>query len=196
VGELAEKFARAKSVFLADFTGLNVEEVTELRRRLRESQVEFRVVKNTLARRALREAHAEALEPHLEGPTAVAFGYEDPVLPIKLLLDFARGKDKPKMKAALFEGSLVAGGDVARVAALPPRDVLLGQVCAGLLAPLTQFMGVLQGLLQSFVATVDAIGEKKKESGGGSVDVHTAENAGGPPAEPGKPVSEGPGPAQ
>lgn len=162
VSELVEKFGRAKSIFLADFTGLNVEEVTELRRKLRESKVEFRVIKNTLARRALQEAGVQGFESQFTGPTALALGYDDPTLPIKVLLEFARGKDKPKMKGALFEGSIVGAGEVSQLAILPSREVLLAQVCAGFLAPLSRFVGVLQGLLQTFVATLDAVGEQKK----------------------------------
>ena len=163
--QLEGAFKGTETAIVLDYRGLNVPQVTELRRQVRAVRGKYRVVKNTLARRALQEAGVQGFESQFTGPTALALGYDDPTLPIKVLLEFARGKDKPKMKGALFEGSVVGAREVSQLAILPSRGVLLAQVCAGFLAPLSQFVGVLQGLLQTFVATLDAVGEQKKTRG-------------------------------
>lgn len=162
VKEVADKFAKASSVLFADFTGLKVEEMNELRSAFRKASVEYRVVKNTLARLALKEAGYEHLCDYLTGPTSFAFGGEDPVAPAKIITDFAKKIDKPKIKACLFEGKLLEPSQVDQIAKLPSREILLSRVAAGVNGPLVSFVWVLQSLLQNLVLVLDAIKREKE----------------------------------
>jgi len=160
--EAAEK---ASSIVLADFTGLNVEEVTELRSKLREQDVDYRVIKNTLAHISLEKLGYTELLEFLQGPTAFAFGYDDPSAPVKVILDFSKKLDKPKIKAVWFEGHLIPGSDAERLTRLPSRKELYAQFVGGLNAPISNFVYVLNGLLQKFVGTLGAIQRKREEEG-------------------------------
>ncbi len=158
--EAAEK---ASSIVLADFTGLNVEQITELRRKLRERSVEYRVIKNTLAHISFEKLGYHELTKYLKGPTVVAFGYDDPGEPVRIILDFSKKIDKPKIKAILFEGQLVPGEEAEKITQLPSRKQLYAMFVGGLNAPIVNFAGVLNGLLRKFVGTIDAIQKKKEE---------------------------------
>ncbi|HHM23502.1 MAG TPA: 50S ribosomal protein L10 [Bacteroidetes bacterium] len=158
--EAAEK---ASSIVLTDFTGLNVEQITELRAKLREQAIDYRVIKNTLAQISLEKVGHKELIDYLKGPTAFAFGYDDPGAPVRIILDFSKKIDKPKIKAVLFEGQLIPGDDAERLTSLPTRKELYAQFVGGLNAPIANFVYVLNGLLQKLVGTLDAIQRKKEE---------------------------------
>lgn len=163
VAELRERLSRARGLVLTEFRGLTVEEQTRLRRELRRVGVEFRVVKNTLTRIAARDAGVEAIEPFLVGPTAIAFGYDDPVVAVKELVRAARElRDNLSIKAAVVEGQVVAGDRVQAIADLPSRQELLGRVVGAAAAPLTGFAGALAGLLRRFAYAVDALRRKRE----------------------------------
>src|SRR5512143_4111938 len=121
VDELHHKLESAKGFYLTDFTGLTVKKVTELRSRLRKAGVEYVVVKNTLAERALEGLHVpDSVAQHFKGPTAVAIGVDDAVTPAKVLVDFAKENDnKPSMKAAVVENKAYTAEQVERLAKLP-----------------------------------------------------------------------------
>lgn len=140
---LREKFRQAKAVVLADYRGLSVERMSALRGRLREAQVEFRVVKNTLARRAAREAGLDGLEAYFEGPTAVALAHGDPVAPPKLLSEFGKEWESLRMKAGLLEGRLLGVEELQAVATLPGLDALRGKLIGLLQAPASRMVSVL-----------------------------------------------------
>lgn len=161
VASLEERIARSKSIYLADFQGMNVEQATKMRRKLREANVEYIVAKNTLAKRALRARGVEGLDPFLEGPTGFAFG-EDEVAAAKVLAEIAKEFEKPSMKAAWVSGHLYDAEGIKTLALLPPREVLLGQVIGALRSPLQGFAGVLSGSLRQMVGVIDAIGKKKQ----------------------------------
>jgi large subunit ribosomal protein L10 len=163
VDEIAEKIERTQSLFLTDFTGLDVEAINELRRLLRENAVEYRVVKNTLARLAAEKAGREDLKPYLVGPTAMAFGFEDPVLPAKLLSSFAQKTGKPTVKAILFEEQLYGQEVMDRLKSLPSREELLSKMVGGLKTPISQVTMVLGGLLRNFLGILEAISRLKGE---------------------------------
>jgi large subunit ribosomal protein L10 len=167
VDEIAEKMERTQSLFLTDFTGLDVEAINELRRLLRENDVEYRVVKNTLARLAADKAGREDLKPYLIGPTAMAFGYQDPLLPARLIGQFAQKTGKPAVKVILFEGQILEKEALDRLKNLPSRDQLLAQLLGGLNAPVTGLVMVIKGLLREVVGLVDAIAKAKEEKGEG-----------------------------
>lgn len=165
VKEVAQSLTDAKSVFLADFTGLNVEEVNALRRSFKKSAVEYRVVKNTLARRSVKSAGCEELLEYLEGPTAMAFGMEDPVAPAKVIKEFSRTSDKVKIKACLFEGVLIGRDRVSSIADLPTKEELLGQLVGVLNAPIANLASSLNGVMSKLVFALDAVRQNKEEQG-------------------------------
>jgi large subunit ribosomal protein L10 len=174
VTALATKLQRAPTVYVTDFTGLNVARITDLRRRLRAAGVEYLVVKNTLALRALGDAKVGGgggdgggLEAHLSGPTALVLGGADPVGAAKVLTDFAREFEKPAIKVGLVEGKVVTAEQVKRLAALPPKTELLAQLGGALQAPLAGFAYALNGLLMNMVGALEAL-KVKRSSGADS----------------------------
>jgi large subunit ribosomal protein L10 len=163
VNELHDKFARAVSAVLADFRGLSVQEITTLRQQLREASLEVAVVKNTLARLAIQETSFEKLSPYLKGPTSITFSYRDPVAPAKVLSAYVKRQPKLAVRAGLFEGEIIHGEKIAEIADLPPRDVLLAQAFAAMQGPVAGLVWTLQGLLSTFIGTLQAIHDKKVE---------------------------------
>jgi len=161
VTELHEKFARAVSAVLADFRGLTVQELTDLRQQLREASLELAVVKNTLARLAVQETPFERLSPYLKGPTSITFSYRDMVAPAKVLSAFVKKQPKLAVRAGLFEGEIVPAEKIVEIADLPPRDVMLSQALATMQGPLAGLVGTLQGVLSTFIGTLQAIHDKK-----------------------------------
>ena len=165
VASITKKFNSAKSIFLTDYSGLTVEAMTELRRNLRKSKVEYLVVKNTLARISARQAGCEAIVPHLDGPTAVALGMDDPTAPAKIIADFVKAdREKPKIKAALFEGKLFEGASAIELARLPSREELLARLLRAFNSPMTGMAQVLSGILRNFVYVLNAVAEKRKDA--------------------------------
>ena len=161
VKALAELVGQSKSIYLADFQGMSVDLVSKMRRRLRDAKVEFRVAKNTLTKRALREHGVESLDAYLEGPTGIAFG-TDEVAGAKVLAEFAKEFEKPAIKAAYVAGHVYGPDGIKTLAQLPPREVLLGQFIGGLRSPMQGVVGVLAGSIRQFVGVVDAIAKKKQ----------------------------------
>ncbi len=160
VEEIRKDITGRTSIILADFTGIDVKEMTDLRRSLRDSETSFRVVKNTLLRRAAVETSLEGLAAGLEGPTALVMS-DDVVPGAKALVDFAKKSQKPQIKAALIEGSIIEPDEVKRIASLPPRPVLLGQLVGGLSSPISMMMNVMQGVVVQFLLTLNAVKEAK-----------------------------------
>ncbi|EAX47690.1 ribosomal protein L10 [Thermosinus carboxydivorans Nor1] len=165
VAELKEKLANTKGAVITNYRGLTVAQDTKLRRKLREAGVEYRVVKNTLTRIAAKEVGLEGLEPYLEGPTAIAMSYNDPVAPAKVISDFIKENKLQVMeiKAGLVEGKVIDVDGVKALANLPPREVLIAQVLAGMQAPIAGLVNVLQGTIRNFVYVLEAV-RKQKES--------------------------------
>lgn len=158
---LRDKFNESKVVILADYLGMNVGSMNELRKKMRESGSKFKVVKNTLTKRVVRELNLDGLEKYLEGPTALATNSNDPVAPAKVLKDFAKQYKELKVKAGVLEGKVVDVSAIQALADLPPREVLLAQVVGGMQAPLAGFAGTLQGVLRKFVYALEAVRQKK-----------------------------------
>jgi large subunit ribosomal protein L10 len=167
VTALAAKLKRSPTVYVTDFTGLNVARITDLRRRLRAAGVEYVVVKNTLALRALSEAQVTGLDAHLAGPTALVLAGVDPVAAAKVLADFAREHEKPAIKIGLVDGKSVTPEQVKRLAMLPSRQELLAQLGGALQAPMANFVGALSGLLMMMVGALEAL-KTKRASGAAS----------------------------
>lgn len=177
VAALTARLGDAKCLYLTDFTGLDVAAITELRRRLTGARVEYVVVKNTLARRALAETPYEGLTEHLTGPNAFALSRDDVVGAAKVLTEFARERDRPTIKAGAIEGQVVSLEEIRRIAALPPREQLLAQLVGSARSPIAGLVYTLHGLLAKFVRTVDAV-RTQKEPGEGAPAPDTAATPG------------------
>lgn len=155
VGELAEKLKSATALYYTDFTGLNVKRMTELRRRLRKANVEYVVIKNTLALRAVNESGLTG--ERLRGPTGVVVT-NDPVGAAKLLTDFAKENDqRPAVKGGLFEGRPLDAAQVKQMASMPSREQMLADLGASLQYPMAGFLGAMNGLLSMFAGALDAL---------------------------------------
>ncbi len=162
VEELRESFGRARTALLLDYRGLNVEQMTDLRRKLQEVGAEFRVVKNTLARLALRDTPLASIDAYVDGPTSIALSYEDSPAPAKVVMDYLKVQPLIKVRAGFIEGRLLAAEQLRAVAELPPREVLLGQCLAGLEAPVAGFPRVLGELLRKLLYAFQAVAEEKE----------------------------------
>ena len=167
VTALATRLRRSRTVYVADFTGLDVAKITQLRRRLRQTGTEFVVVKNTLARRALADAQVQGLEDYLAGPTGLVLGGADPVTAAKVLADFAKEFEKPAVRVGLVDGKAVTPDQVKRLASLPTKHELLAQLGGALQAPMAGFVGVLNGLLMNMAGALEAL-RNKRAAGGAS----------------------------
>jgi len=155
VVELKEKIGGAKALYYTDFTGLNVKSMTELRRRLRKQGVEYVVIKNTLALRAVNESGL--VGERLKGPTGIVVA-KDPVAAAKVITDFAKDHDKrPSVKGGMFDGRAVNAAQVAKLASMPSREQMLSQLGGYMQAPMTQMVSVMNSLLSNFAGVVEAL---------------------------------------
>lgn len=157
VEQLIARLEQSPNLYLTDFTGLAVKPMTDLRRRLREAGVGYTVVKNSLVLRAFESASVKGLENVVSGPTAVVFAGEEPVTAAKLLAQFKKDHEQLTLKAGLVEGRRLEAEEIIRLATLPSRQELLGQLAGAMQAPLQGFVGALSGLLQQFVGAVEAL---------------------------------------
>lgn len=164
IDELHEKLGSAAAFYLADFTGLNVKKVTELRARLRKEGIEYLVVKNTLAERALEGLDVpQDVAAFFRGPTAIVIGRQDPVTAAKVLSDFAReNDDRPAVKAGVVERRTVSGEDVKQLAKLPPREQLLAELAGAFEAPMAQLLFCLQAKMTEMVGLLEALKEQRE----------------------------------
>jgi large subunit ribosomal protein L10 len=173
VTALATRLRQASTIYVTDFTGLDVAKITQLRRRLRQSgggeggSTDFVVVKNTLARRALADAQVQGLEAHLAGPTGLVLAGADPIAAAKVLADFAKEFEKPAIKVGLVDGKTVTPELVKRLASLPTKHELLAQLGGALQAPMAGFLGAMNGLLMNMVGALEAL-RNQRAAGGAS----------------------------
>jgi large subunit ribosomal protein L10 len=155
VAELKQKLSGAKALYYTDFTGLNVKRMTDLRRRLRKANVEYVVIKNTLALRAVNESGL--VGTRLKGPTGLVVA-KDAVAAAKVLADFAKENDqRPAVKGGLLEGKALDVAQVKKLATMPSREQMLAELGAGLQSPLAAFVGALNGLLYTFAGALEAL---------------------------------------
>jgi large subunit ribosomal protein L10 len=153
--ELKEKIGGATALYYTDFTGLNVKRMTELRRRLRKANVEYVVIKNTLALRAVNESGL--VGERLRGPTGLVMT-RDPVAAAKLLTEFAKENDqRPTVKGGLFEGRSLDAAKVKQLASMPSREQMLSELGASMQAPMAAFAGAMNSLLSMFAGAVEAL---------------------------------------
>lgn len=162
VAELREKLTGANALYYTDFSGLNVKRMTDLRRRLRKANVEYVVIKNTLALRAVNDAGLVA--ERLKGQTGLVIA-KDPVAAAKVLADFAKENDqRPAVKGGLLEGKALNVEQVKQLASLPSREQMLAQLGAGLQSPMAAFVGALNGLLYMFAGALEGLRAQRQNA--------------------------------
>ncbi|KMM36037.1 MULTISPECIES: 50S ribosomal protein L10 [Bacillales] len=154
VTEIADKLRDSQSTIFVDYRGLDVSEVTELRKQLRDANVEFRVYKNTMTRRAAEELELTDLNEHLVGPTAIAFSNEDVVAPAKILNNFAKNHEALEIKTGVIEGGVVSVEKIKELADLPNREGLLSML-----------LSVLQAPMRNMALATKAVADQKEEQG-------------------------------
>jgi large subunit ribosomal protein L10 len=163
VEELNGVFLKAKAAILANYQGIDAPELTQLRRHMRAQSVDFRVIKNTLARQAAKDTPFEMLDEQFKGPVSLVVSFEDPVAPAKALAEFAKsGATKsPTVLCGVVEGKMVSSEEVKALADLPSKEVLISTMLSVFNGPTTNFAGVFSSLLRKLVGTLDAVCEKK-----------------------------------
>ena len=148
VAEISAGIANAQSVVLVDYRGLTVEQDTQLRKQLREANVTYKVYKNTMIRFAAKGTAFEALEPHLEGPTAIAISKEDATAPARILAEFAKKAPKLELKAGVVEGTYYDQKGINVIATIPNREVLLGSLLGSMQSPIANFARVIKQIAE------------------------------------------------
>jgi large subunit ribosomal protein L10 len=165
VEEYSEKFKTSKSIFLADYSGINVAETTKLRRSFRDANVHYCVLKNTLAKLSLDKAGIEGMDEMLKGMTAFAFSDDDAAAPIRVINDFNKQKKKDEshlvVKGCVFEGRVFGADQADALSKLPSREVLLAQLVGVLKAPMTNLVNVLSGTGRNLVGTLESLKSQK-----------------------------------
>lgn len=161
VSSIAEKLKSSCAGVLVDYQGINVKDDTELRKKLRESGVEYVVTKNTLLKRAAESASIEGLEASLKGSTALAISKDDYVAASRILCDFKKDHDFFEIKSGFIDGKMIDSKEVFNLAKLPSREVLVAQVLGGLNAPISGLANVLNGSIRALAIALNAIVEKK-----------------------------------
>jgi large subunit ribosomal protein L10 len=191
IENLIREFSDARSLILADFAGMDVATVSELRRRCHDEKVRFRVAKNTLMIRAIDSIGLEALRPMFRGPTGYAIAKDDELAAARVLVAFAKEKQLPKVKGGMVEGKVYSLEEIMALAVLPPRDELIGQLLMTMEAPVSQVISGLSGLASDLVSILDQLSERQGEgapakeeasapaSGEGAGEAASAESAEG-----------------
>jgi large subunit ribosomal protein L10 len=164
VNDLREKLSRAKGTYLTSFSGLTVEEITNLRVALRKEKVEYEVVKNTLLKKAAANTPVSKLDPMLEGPNGIAITFDDAIVPARVLTKFTKTQPKLTLKAAVVDGGLVEAKDLQALADLPSREVLLSQLLSLLNSVPQQLVNVLAAVPRSLVNVLDAVRADKDKA--------------------------------
>jgi len=160
VSELTERIRGSRAMFIADYRGLTVADVTELRRTLRESGARFTVAKNTLLRRAAGEAGVDGLDDLLQGPTAVAFVDGDPITAAKSLVDAIRRFRTLEIRGGFMEGRVMTSAEAQNLATIEPREVLLAKLAGAMKAEMSRAAYMLQALQSRFLSVLEAYREK------------------------------------
>ncbi len=162
VAEVAETASRASAMYFTDFTGLTVEQATELRRELRKVGVQYRVVKNTLIRKALDQLSGyDKVYDKLVGPTGVAFAFDDAIVPAKVIDKFVAKHQKLALKAAVLEKQVYDGTKLKELAALPSKKDMMASILGSIQAPLAGVPTVVQAIMRDLVSVVDQLSQKK-----------------------------------
>ncbi|MGH7742609.1 MAG: 50S ribosomal protein L10 [Candidatus Eiseniibacteriota bacterium] len=162
--ETRDRIAGVKGLYLADLSGMTVESVSLLRKKCREQHVHVKVVKNTLLKRAFNAHGIQALDDFLVGPTGLVYSQVDEMIPAKILVDFAKEHEKPRIKAAVLDGRLFDNQAIAKLATLPSREVLLSQVLSTFIAPMTQFLAAVDATLRLPAVMADVLERERQKT--------------------------------
>jgi len=164
VADLHDNLKKSKVVILTDYKGLDVSAISKLRRKLREVDVEYKVVKNTLIARASEDTDAALIKDYFKGPSALALSYDDPVAPAKVLVDFAKENDKLEIQVGVMEGKVIDLNKIKALSSLPSREVLLGQLLSVMNGVPTAFVRVLNGVPVNLLNVMQAIRDQKESA--------------------------------
>ncbi len=164
VNELHERLSRSKVAILTDYKGLDVTSLTNLRRELREADIEYQVVKNTLLKKASKDTDIALMEDFFKGPTAIALSFDDPVAPAKILSKFAKDNEKLEIKIGVLDGKLLEIKDIEALSSLPSKDALLGQLLSVMNGVPTSFVRVLNEVPRSMLNVLQAIKDQKESA--------------------------------
>ena len=156
ISELHQQIETFKAAVLTNYRGLSVEQMNQLRQRLRAEKISFNVVKNTLLKLASKGTDLEKLNDYFEGPTAIAISYEDPIPLAKILSDFQKTQPLFEIKAGMIEGRVTPPEEVKAMASMPPREIILAQILGGIQTPGIQLAGVLLSVLQQVLSVIQA----------------------------------------
>ena len=165
MADLKDRFGRARAVVLTEYKGMTVAELNDLRNLLRKSSLEYRVVKNTLARVASQDTGVSVAAEQFKGPIRIAIGYDDPALVLKKVLEYAKTNEKLLVKGAVVEGSYCAKDEVKAIAELPSREVLLSMLAGVMQAPLSKLAGTLNATVVGFAYAMESLKQKKEAAG-------------------------------
>lgn len=149
VKEIREKLEKSNSIVLVDYQGINVEQDTELRKQMRDAGVEYKVYKNRLVKIAAQELGLNSLIEHLEGPTSIAFGFDDVIAPAKILNDFAEKSGKIELKVGLVEKEFYDNSKLKKLATIPSKEILIGKLLGSIKSPISSFAYVIKAIKDS-----------------------------------------------
>lgn len=166
VAKLKETFEKTELAVVADYRGFTVEEITDLRTRLRENEAELKIAKNTLIKHAIKETNLAELESLLQGPTAMLVGFGDPSSPAKTLFEFVKEVEKGDIRGGVFEGKLLSKEQLKEFASLPSKEVLLGQIAGLLIANTRDIAGIFEGVIRDNALLIEEVAKKNEASGG------------------------------
>ncbi len=162
--KMTERLKAAKSMVIADYRGLTVEQDTELRVALRKAGVDYKVVKNTLTKFAMKESGIEGIDSYLDGPTAIAVSETDIIAPAKVLVEYSKKFENLEIKVGILDGKILDLKEIQALAALPSKEVLIAKMLGSFNAPITGFVNVLNGNLRGLAVAVNAIYEQKAKA--------------------------------
>lgn len=165
VEAVREKFAKSKATFITEYQGIKAVEMNEIRKAFRDSSVEMKILRNTLAKRAITGSDAEVLSDKLAGPVAIVFSYKDAAAAAKKLTEFAKEKPNLKIRAGSLGKKVISINEIKALAELPPREVLLAKLLGSMKSPATGFVGVLSGVQRKFLYALNAVKDKKAQQG-------------------------------
>lgn len=165
ITEVTEKVSRAKSLFFADFTGISVEQINELRREFRKSGIEYHVLKNTLVRKALESVTGyDKVFDQLVGPTAIAFSYGDPIAPARIMKKFREKHEKLNVKVCVLEKQVYDGSKLNELAKLPSREEMVAGILGSIQSPISGVVNAIAAVMRNVVNVIDAIEKQKKSA--------------------------------
>jgi large subunit ribosomal protein L10 len=165
VAEVTERISRAKSMFFTDFSGLTVEQMNELRREFRKAKIDYKVVKNTLVKKALASVGGyDSVYESLVGPTGIALGYDDPVAPAKIIKKYFEKNKKLALKACIVERQFYPGAKLDELAQLPSRGEMIAGFLGSIQAPISGIVGSIDAVIRNMVLVLDALEKKNVEN--------------------------------